>query len=111
MRHKTRILFSFSQLMPLTQTLCPRAGKGREISVTFTQGGASLAPGLLSDWLLTSQVHCGARGISRVTPLAELGLLETDNHSVLRSGAFPLTLPKLRLSPARDCIVGSQFRG
>jgi len=45
MSDKTRILFSFSQLTPLTPALSPRAGRGRDIFVTFTQGGASLALG------------------------------------------------------------------
>jgi hypothetical protein len=38
-----------------------------------------------------------------------LGLLATDNDSVLRHGVFPLL--RTGLSPARDCIAGSQFRG
>ena len=45
MRDKTRILFSFSQLTPLTPALSPRAGKAEGFFVTFTQGGASLALG------------------------------------------------------------------
>ena len=45
MRDKTRILFSLSQLTPLTPALSPRSGRGREIFVTFTQGSASLALG------------------------------------------------------------------
>jgi hypothetical protein len=45
MRDKTRILFSFSQLMPLTPALSPLGGEGERFFLTFTQGGASLALG------------------------------------------------------------------
>jgi hypothetical protein len=79
----TRILFSFSQLTPLTPALSARGGRGREIFVTFTQGGASLALGYFltpltaglckeegpysDSWLLTSS------GSLRPSPLRSTG--------------------------------------
>ena len=45
MRDKTRILFSFSELTPLTRPSPRMRGEGERSFVTFTQSGASLALG------------------------------------------------------------------